>query len=93
MLVFIAVFSILTQRRIWEEKMENIEELHSFDLYWNLLGYKILTRTPEEKRPLGKLRCCFDDNITMYVKEIGCDVSHWISFALNEMRGGLLWIW
>jgi hypothetical protein len=40
-----------------------------------------LTRTHEEKRPLGKLRCSFDDNIIMYVKEIGCDVAHWISFA------------
>jgi len=34
-LVFIAVFLILTHRKIWEEKMENTEELHSFDLYWN----------------------------------------------------------
>jgi len=31
-LVFIAIFSILAQRRIWEKKMEKTnEELYSFD--------------------------------------------------------------
>ena len=60
---------------------KNIEELCSFDLYWNLLGHKILSRTLEGKRPLGKLRSSFDDNIKMYVKEIGWDVAHWINFA------------
>lgn len=52
-----------------------------FDLERKLLGHKILTRTPEERRPLGKLRHSCEDNIIKYVKEIGCDVAHWINLA------------
>jgi len=46
-----------------------------------LICIEILTRTPEEKRPLGKLRFSFDDNFTMFVKKIGFDVPQWINFA------------
>jgi hypothetical protein len=33
--------------------------------------YKVLVGTPEEKRPLGRLRRRWEDNIKMYLREIG----------------------
>ena len=33
--------------------------------------FKILTGNPNEKRPLGRPRCRWENNITMKLKEIG----------------------
>jgi hypothetical protein len=32
----------------------------------------VLVGKPEEKRPLGRHRCRWEDNITLYLTEIGC---------------------
>jgi hypothetical protein len=34
-------------------------------------AYKILIRKPEGKRPLGRPRCRWEDNIRMDLREIG----------------------
>jgi hypothetical protein len=34
-------------------------------------AYKILVRKPEGKRPLKRPRCRWEDNIRMYLREIG----------------------
>ena len=34
-------------------------------------AFKILTGKPTEKRPLGRLRCRWEDNIRMDLEEIG----------------------
>jgi hypothetical protein len=36
-------------------------------------AYRILVRKPEEKRPLGRPRHRWVDNIKMDLREIGCD--------------------
>ena len=36
-------------------------------------AFKILTGKPTEKRPLGRPRCRWEDNIRMDLKEIGFD--------------------
>jgi hypothetical protein len=33
--------------------------------------YKDLVRKPEEKRPLGRPRCRWEDNITMDLQKVG----------------------
>jgi len=36
---------------------------------------------PEGKRPLGKLRRRWEDNIKMDVREVGCEGIDWIKLA------------
>jgi hypothetical protein len=44
-------------------------------------AYRILVRKTEEKRPLGRLRCRWVDNIKMDLREIGWDDMDWIDLA------------
>ena len=36
---------------------------------------------PESKRPLGRPRCRWEDNIKMDLREMGCDLRDWIALA------------
>ena len=45
--------------------------------------------TPEEKWPLGKPRCIWEDNIKMDLMEKGCDVKNSIDLAEDRSNGGL----
>ena len=36
--------------------------------------YRVLVGKPEGKRPLGRPRCRWEDNIKMYLREMGCGV-------------------
>jgi hypothetical protein len=36
---------------------------------------------PEGKRPLGRHRCIWDDNIKMDLQEVGCGGMDWIELA------------
>jgi hypothetical protein len=40
--------------------------------------YKILVRKSKEKRPLGKPRHRWEENIKMHLKETGCEDVYWI---------------
>ena len=44
-------------------------------------AYGILLRKPEGKRPLGRPRLRWEDNIKMDLKEVGCDHGEWIDLA------------
>jgi hypothetical protein len=44
-------------------------------------AYKILVGKPDGKRPLGRLRHSWEDNIRMDIKEIGWDDVDWIHLA------------
>jgi hypothetical protein len=41
-------------------------------------AYRILVGKPEGKRPLGRPRCRWVDNIKIDLREIGWDVMEWI---------------
>jgi hypothetical protein len=41
-------------------------------------AYRILVGKPEEKRPLGRPRCRWVDNIKLDLREIGWDGMDWI---------------
>jgi hypothetical protein len=47
-------------------------------------AYRILVGTPEGKRPLGRLRRRWVDNIKINLKEIGWDGMDWIDLAQNR---------
>ena len=47
-------------------------------------AFKILTSTPEGKRPLGRPRLRWEDNIRMDPKEIGINTRNLIDFALDR---------
>jgi hypothetical protein len=45
------------------------------------IAYTILVRRPEGKRPLGRPRCRWMENIKIDIREIGWDGMDWIDLA------------
>jgi hypothetical protein len=48
--------------------------------------YRVLVRKPDEKRPLGRLRCRWEDNIRMDLREVGCGCVDWMELAQDRDR-------
>jgi hypothetical protein len=48
--------------------------------------YRLLVGKPEGKRPLGRRRRRWIDNIKMYLLEIGVSVVDWICLAQDRYR-------
>jgi hypothetical protein len=48
--------------------------------------YRLLAGKPEGKRPLGRPRCRWIDNIKMDLLEIGLSVVDWIGLAQDRYR-------
>ena len=44
-------------------------------------AYRVLVRKPEGKRPLGRPRRRWEDNIKMDLREVGCDPGEWMDIA------------
>ena len=44
-------------------------------------AYRVLVGKPERKRPLGRPRRRWEDNIKMDLREVGCDPGEWIDLA------------
>jgi hypothetical protein len=53
-------------------------------------AYRVLVGRPEGKRPLGRPRYRWEDNIKMDLREIGIDGANWIWLAEDRVHGGLL---
>jgi hypothetical protein len=53
-------------------------------------AYRILVGKPEGKRPLGRQRCRWVDNIKIGLRETGWDSMDWIDLAQDRDSGGLL---
>jgi hypothetical protein len=47
-------------------------------------AFKIVTDTPAGKRPIGKPRRRWEDNIRMDLKEIGISTSNWVDSAQDR---------
>jgi hypothetical protein len=45
-----------------------------------------LVGKPEGKRPLGRLRCRWEDNIKMYLQDVGCKGMDCIELAQDRDR-------
>jgi hypothetical protein len=48
--------------------------------------YRVLVQRPEGKRPLGRPRRRWEDNIKIELREIGLDEENWIRLAWDRVR-------
>jgi hypothetical protein len=48
--------------------------------------YRVLVEKPEGKRPLGRPRSGWGNNIKIYLQEVGCGVMGWIKLAQDRDR-------
>ena len=48
--------------------------------------YRVLVGKPEGKRPLGRPRRRWKDNIKMDLQEVGCGGMDWVELALDRDR-------
>jgi hypothetical protein len=49
-------------------------------------AYRVLVGRPEGKRPLGRPRRRWEDNIKMDLREIGIDGANWIQLAQDRVQ-------
>jgi hypothetical protein len=47
---------------------------------------RVLVGRPEGKRPLGRPRCRWEDNIKMDLREIGINGANWIRLAQDRVQ-------
>ena len=48
--------------------------------------YRILVGKTEGKKPLGRRRCRWEDNIKMDLQEVGCGGMDWLELAQDRER-------
>ena len=71
------IFRVIKSRRIgWAEHAARIRDIR--------VVYRILVGKPEGKRPLGRPRLKWEDNIKMELQEVGCGGMDWIE--LDQVR-------
>ena len=54
--------------------------------------YRVLVGKPEGKRPLGRHRRGWEDNIKIDLQEMGCEGMDWIEMAQDRDRWRALWM-
>ena len=62
------------------------------------IGYRVLVGKPEGKKPLGKPRRRWVDNIRMDLQEVGCGHVDWIGLAQDrdgwwKLVNGVMNLW
>jgi hypothetical protein len=48
--------------------------------------YRVLVGRHEGKRPLGRPRCRWEDNIKLDIREIGINGANWIQLAQDRVQ-------
>jgi hypothetical protein len=48
--------------------------------------YRVLVGRPKGKRPLGRHRCRWEDNVKLDLREIGLDGANWIHLAQDRVQ-------
>ena len=69
--------SLKSERLRWAGHIARMEQSRN--------AYRVLVGKPEGKRPLGRPRHRWEDNIKMDLREVGCDLGEWLDLA--EDRG------
>jgi hypothetical protein len=67
---------IISRRLRWAEHIARMEEGRN--------AFKILTSRPVGKRPLGRPRRRWEDNIRMDLEEIGVNTGNWVDSAQDR---------
>ena len=65
--------SLKSKRLRWARNIARMEESRN--------AYRVLVGKPGGKRPLGRPRRRWEDNIRMDLREVGCDPGEWIDLA------------
>ena len=65
--------SLKSRRLRWAGRVARMEKSRN--------AYRVLVGKPEEKRPLGRPRRRWEDNIKMDFREVDCDPGDWIDLA------------
>jgi hypothetical protein len=69
------------------DKIEKNELGGACSTYGDRIGvYRVMVRKPEGKRPLGRPRHRYEDNIKMDLQEVGCGGIKWIEMAQDTDR-------
>jgi hypothetical protein len=68
----------ISKRVRWAEHVARTEEGRG--------AYRVLVRKPKGKRPLGRPRRRWEDNIKMDLRQVGCGVMDWIQLAQDRDR-------
>jgi len=73
------IFWVIKSRRMrWAENVARMGERRGV--------YRVLVGKPEKKKPLGRLRIRWEDNIKMDLQEMGCCDMDWIELAQDRDR-------
>jgi len=73
--------------RVWAERPENRVSIPGRGRARTGRGlYRVLVGRPEGKRPLGRPRHRWEDNIKMDLQEVGCGGMNWIDVAQDRDR-------
>ena len=71
------IVGVIKSRRLrWAGHVARMEEGRS--------AFKILTDKPTRKRPLGRPRRIWENNIRMDLKEIGINAGNWVDSAQDR---------
>ena len=65
--------SLKSRRLRWSGHVARLEQSRNV--------YRVLLGKPEGKRPLGRPRRKWENNIKMDLREVGCDPGEWIDLA------------
>jgi len=72
-----SVVRVIKSRRMrWVEHVARMGERRGV--------YRVLVGKPQEKRPLGRTRRRWEDNIKMDLPEVGCEGMDWIKLAQGK---------
>jgi hypothetical protein len=77
-IIIIFIIIIIMRRMRWTGHVARIREKRNM--------YRLLVGKPEGKRPLGRPRRSWIDNIRMSLLEIGFSVVDWIGLAQDRYR-------
>jgi len=72
------VVRIFTRRMSWAGHVASMGERRGV--------YRVLVGKLERKRPLGRPRRSWDDNIKMHLQEVGCRGMDWIELTQDRDR-------
>jgi hypothetical protein len=70
--------AIKSRRMRWAGEVTHMGEIRDV--------YRFLVGKHERKRPLGRARRRWEDNITMYLQEVGCGGMDWIDLSQDRDR-------
>jgi hypothetical protein len=86
----VRVFENRVLRRIFGPKREedgSWRKLHNDGVHGGVRGvYRFLVGRPESKRPLGRPRHRWEDNIKLDIKETGIDGQNWFQLAQDTFQ-------